>query len=270
MFKYHPFFYDEIEDNKPIWRYIDFYKFFSLLEKKALFFCKVKHFIDNWEGAHPLNEIQFLKRTLEQQSRRENQTLEEFEKSKVESFNNWQWGFDYQTNINYINSWSISAHENMALWKLYVKGEKGIAIKSNELSFKNSFKGEEKDIHMSKIIYINYSRDYFYQGEIPKKEKSFQFQNLYAPYVHKRNHFAYENEYRALISLHNDDDGKHLERIESGVFVPVDLNILIEEIYISPNSTKDFLISVQNLLELFKISKRVRFSELDDQPYKLS
>ncbi len=55
-----PIYYHEnfipLEPNTIIWRYLDFEKYKSLLENKALFFCRADKFIDPFEGSLPKME----------------------------------------------------------------------------------------------------------------------------------------------------------------------------------------------------------------------
>ncbi|KAF5417648.1 MAG: hypothetical protein C5S38_01290 [Candidatus Methanophagaceae archaeon] len=52
MYKEHPAFEKPSDEDIKIWRYIDFTKFVSLLDKKALFFARADRLSDSFEGSY--------------------------------------------------------------------------------------------------------------------------------------------------------------------------------------------------------------------------
>lgn len=57
MYKEHNSF-ESIDDNKKIWRYVDFTKFVDILENEALFFTRSDRFEDKFKGTLPIaNEV---------------------------------------------------------------------------------------------------------------------------------------------------------------------------------------------------------------------
>ena len=59
MYKEHPSF-DSPPDNAVLWRYIDFTKFVSLLDRKALFFVRADKLGDPFEGTLPDANVKAL------------------------------------------------------------------------------------------------------------------------------------------------------------------------------------------------------------------
>ena len=49
-----------IDDNRIIWKYMDFAKFMSLISQNALYFSRVDQFNDQWEGVPPRLYLKFL------------------------------------------------------------------------------------------------------------------------------------------------------------------------------------------------------------------
>ena len=49
------------DENTTIWRYMDFTKFVSLLDKKKLFLCRADKLEDSFEGSLPLDNVESLK-----------------------------------------------------------------------------------------------------------------------------------------------------------------------------------------------------------------
>ena len=52
MYKEHPAFEKPSDEDIKIWRYIDFTKFVSLLDKQALFFARADRLSDPFEGSY--------------------------------------------------------------------------------------------------------------------------------------------------------------------------------------------------------------------------
>ncbi len=269
MFKQHDNFIDEIQPGKFLWKYIDFYKFFSIIKNQSLFFCKASLFYDSWEGSYPLLELQNLKKKLLETELKHTKDLNEAKEKANDTYLGFIKRFEIMKTDTIINCWSINSHENFALWKLYVPEKNGVVIKSNVENYKECFKNVEADVNATKIHYIDYTTDFFYKNLIPKDSRQFRGFNLSAPFVHKRKHFLFEDEYRTVIHCDkNGDKLKNYKTNDKGYFIPIDLNSLIDEIFVSPGSPKDYLEFITYLLESFGIDKKVNNSVLDDEPYK--
>ena len=73
MYNEHPIFEKPDNENAKIWRYLDFTKFVSMLEKKALFFVRADKLGDQFEGSfskanlelRPKSTIRHLKERLD-------------------------------------------------------------------------------------------------------------------------------------------------------------------------------------------------------------
>ena len=52
MYKDHPALTFKLSDATIIWRFLDLPKFISILEKQALFFCKINTLDDYYEGCY--------------------------------------------------------------------------------------------------------------------------------------------------------------------------------------------------------------------------
>jgi hypothetical protein len=61
MYIAHPVFRESESLKKPIWRYMDFWKFLNLLESKALFFSNSENLGDNFEGRIPSFVLEKIK-----------------------------------------------------------------------------------------------------------------------------------------------------------------------------------------------------------------
>jgi hypothetical protein len=236
MYTSHPVFLDPKFDSIRLYRYMDFPKFESLLQRKELYFCPVDKLDDQFEGSFPQKEIDYHKR-----------------------HNNWD-GFDETfkswRNRVFISCWHYNEHESAGMWKLYSHTGKGIAIQTTISRFKKSFHGCQKEINIGRVIYIDYAKETFYQGEA----NGFRMFHFGTPFIHKRNIFQDEREYRALHICHDP------QLIDQPYF-QVDLDVLIENVIVAPQSGNQFVEQTEILLQDLLPNKKVIRSMHDQQPF---
>ena len=94
--------------------------------------------------------------------------------------------------------------------------------------------------------------------------------NLLAPYVHKRKSFEHEREIRALL-LANPPAGENGLAFDKAIMPPgvkIEVNIqeLIEKIYIAPSSPDWFSRLVGSVAQRYSYTFDVVHSKLDDKP----
>lgn len=257
MYAEHPVFNNLNDENVKIWRWMDFTKFISLLDNSSLFFSRVDKLDDPFEGSYPKTNIEYRVRKFKQL----------IETSHTISKGNWQENFSEflkkLTSHVLVNCWHISEYESAALWKLYIKGNEGIAVQSTLGRLKKCIVDKENDVFIGKVNYINYESD-----RIPDH-------NLFYPFIYKRESFHYEQELRAVIfkfGYEIKDDGElnmaqfGMPAYENGIFVPVDINTLIEKIYLSPSS-KAWLFELTNsICNKYNLDKKILQSSLDTNP----
>lgn len=228
------------DEHTTIWRYMDFTKFVSLLDKKALYFTRSDKFDDKFEGAIPDPTIKARKAlVLGLETQLAEETLKVMSQGSREVR---KWIF--------INCWHINSIESAAMWQLYGQENKGIAIRSTFARLRDSSSSSDYDIQIGMINYIDYARDIIPEG------------NAFHALFCKRRSFEYEHELRAAIlksSIAND--------IQSGLYIPCNLEILIDEIFVSPASPNWFEELVTSILGKFCINKKVKRSNLDEDPF---
>lgn len=205
------------DENIAIWRYMDFTKFIDLLERKELFFACADKFEDMFEGSFPKENVKLWPMDYKEQTK---------------------YIFSILKKFTFINCWHINSHESAAMWKLYLKSNEGIAIQSTLKKLKDSFKNTRKEllIGIGMVNYINYE-----EGGDPVRilEK-----NSIIPYFYKRKSFEHEKELRAInqqyppVSLDPAKVKKY-----GGLHVPVELDRLIEKIYITKKGITTVFIS---------------------------
>ena len=244
-YKEHPNFKLPEESSTAVWRYMNASKSISLLENESLFFSRGSALVegDKKEGSLPEENLKANPESLFSNL---------FGKSNIEGLNPHQieqaiQGHRRMTdlfgNFILINCWHLNQHESYPFWKVYGGGGNSIAIKSNIDRLKRCFgKYADYNIYIGEISYIDYSNDVIDE------------RNLLNLFLHKRHPFKDEREVRCIlyddgdIGLFSEDepDPSQLlmgEKIVlgTGVNVPIDIGILVEEIYVSPFSSNEFL-----------------------------
>ena len=112
------------------------------------------------------------------------------------------------------------------MWKLYVKNSNGVAIQSTFKRLAESFREGTDNVYIGKVKYVDYMTELIPEG------------NSFYPFLYKRKSFAHESELRAIIQRMVVKQGSQevdweKEICEIGIYVPVDIDVLVERIFIS-------------------------------------
>ena len=221
-------------DEAILWRYMDFTKFVSLLDREELFLARPDELGDPFEASLTRANIQSLDIQVA---------------SIVKAL---------ATRVG-INSWHENEFESAAMWRLYSREKDGIAIKT----FGNFFKDcmiDERDIHIGRVNYINYETEFSF------------IDNAVQPFFCKRLSFAHEHEVRAVYidipeGSYKGDMSDYPEGFDVGVYYKVDLSLLIQEIVVAPYATNWFLELVKSVLSRYKLEVPVSRSSLSNPAY---
>jgi hypothetical protein len=248
--------YEIPADNIILWRFMDFTKFVSLLKENALFFTRADKFEDPFEGAKGLlkNKPKWDKfytdfsieaiRTIPGGANR-NKTDKELLKDAVRLLNDINGIGKRQLESTFINCWHENQYESEAMWKLYtVALNQGIAIKTAYKRLYQSL-GREPGISIGRVNYMDYEKG---------------FASINDSFWFKRKSFEHEREVRAVISAFKAED-------VPGKLVPVNLNQLIEKIYLSPTSQTWFKQLVEDVLGKYGLRKKIFISDMMAKPF---
>jgi hypothetical protein len=268
MIKTHPLFSLPGDENAKIWRYLDFTKFLHLLEKSSLAFCRSDCLIDKFEGSYPTGNIKERNIRYPAERIRSNSQPNDYPASSSHII----MGITFAeaiaaANEQYkkstaINCWHINEHESVAMWKLYLKSDEGVAIQSTYkrlFDCLRTYDDQDSDVYIGKVKYIDYNKEF-----VPEKE------NI-APFIYKRKSFEHENELRAIISREpfeqNHQIGDMIDKsYDELVYIPVDLDVLIKEVRVSPTSADWFYELVKLVIDRYLPKKNVEKSDLAKDP----
>lgn len=241
MYSAKPFLNTPANEQTTIWRYMDFTKFVSLLDKKALYFARSDKLSDKFEGAIPKPTSQAMESSIIQSfevgSSIAQETLKEISEANREVR---KWLF--------LNCWHMNDNESAAMWQLYVQKNEGIAIRSTFSRLSDSL-SSPYEVIIGMVNYIDYDKTMIPTGNV--------FHALFC----KRRSFEHEHELRAAILKPNK--GSNLLQ---GLYIPCNLNILVDEIFVSPESPNWFKELVSSILEKYSLDRVVKRSSLDEDP----
>jgi hypothetical protein len=271
-------------DNTKIWQYMDLSEFIHLLYSKSLFFCNTKKFGDPFEGSLPLlnnivneqKEYQITKKLLGNKKKFKN---------VIKSQPIIKWNYQGWKNRVLVNCWHMNNSESAAMWNSYSYRNSGIALQSTFKRLKNSIKSCKEEIIIGEVQYLNYRNEWL------KESLGWEI------FLTKKRPYEYERELRALNIVYDSDlynkklfntsfskkDEIILDKDQTtkakkilsmnnkkgfpvyipGKLIKINLDNLIESIYVSPYVDDYFIEVINSLIEKYDISnKDIILSEL--------
>lgn len=242
--------FSQPEDEKiKVWRYMDFTKFIALIDSKSLYFARTDKLDDPFEGSLPRHNAIIREYNPDKIS---SETRDQLIRAMVEMSKNNESRKKYMA----VNCWHMNDCESAAMWKLYLNNNEGIAVQSTYSRLKKSLTDKEK-IYLGRVKYIDYDSEYI------------DTNNIFEPFMHKRKSFIHENEVRALISRWPVDNNKIdfvQETIDHGVSVDVDVETLIERIFIAPNAPDWLSNLIKSVIHRYNYQFEIVHSKLGDNP----
>ncbi len=211
-----------------VWKYLDLSKFLDLLLCKQLFMSRSDKFEDQYEGT-------FSEPTYEE--------MKKISENNPEFLDTYK---SHRKNV-VISSWHINEYESYAMWQIFTKNNEGLAIQSTIGRVQEAMAPENRyEQHIGEVQYIDY-----------KKEK-IPFDNNFFPFLFKRKSFQYEREVRIISDL-----SEYNMYINEGVKTDVDINKLIEKIYIHPKSQNWYKNLVIQLMQQLGFDFTIEKSDLE-------
>jgi len=216
------------EHDTVVWKYLDLSKFLDLLMSKKLFMSRSDKFEDQYEGT-------FSEPTFEE--------IRKISENNPEFLDTYK---SQRKNV-VISSWHINEYESFAMWQIFTQNSEGLAIQSTIGRIQDSLKAEKQfEQHIGEVNYIDYKKEY-----IP-------FDDDFFPFLFKRKSFQYEREVRIISNL-----SPYNLNINEGVKIDVDINTLIEKIYIHPKSENWYKNLVIQLVQQLGFDFTIEKSDLE-------
>ena len=238
MYHSHPCL-NEPSDTDQIWRYMSFPKFISLLEFGQLYFTRINNLEDPYEGVLPRKTVDRMREVLSKSDRKD------ISQRRLIIQNN----IDYMTGMRpmfAVSCWHMGNSESDSMWNRYIDGSGGIAVKSTFGHFKDAVASVEHAVYGCLVEYIDYDNT------------DIDEMNAFNWVKYKRLEFMSDREFRGVLMLPGN--------IAEGVCVDVGVEVLIDEVIVSPKSDGWVVGLVKALLRKYEINASVHRSRLSNAP----
>jgi hypothetical protein len=229
---------EQPSDDETVWRYMDLARFISLLDSKSLFFTQASKMADKWEGAY--GEGPFAVGTFQR--------------------------YVQDTGVRhamFLNCWHLSEYESAAMWDIYQREGRGVAIRSTWGELKASLRTREP-IAGGKVTYVDYVG------------LTVSGTNVFDPFRYKRKSFEHEREVRLvywgddLVPGRSGTPGPPIPRRSSdyppGVPMKVDLPSLIGKVFLAPDADAWLKPLIKRVLSKYRLEVDVVQSDLNVGP----
>lgn len=232
--------------NSVLRRYLDLPKFVSMLSNKALPMIRIDKFEDKWEGfSAPLLEKEYY-----------GFFGEDYKISDLERFEQGE----QLRKFYYASCWHMSDIESDAMWKLYMSGNEGLAIRTTYQRLIYSLRDVSQEFLIGKVRYTK-----------PRPDLS-----MLLACMTKREPFAHEREVRVIwhdadaeqaYRNKNVDSRFNPDEQPSVILFHCDFKQLIEEVTISPKAGLWFVPAIRDMLQKYGLTDvRVSQSALSGEP----
>ncbi|MBG6110722.1 hypothetical protein H4V97_001193 [Flavobacterium sp. CG_23.5] len=216
------------DPNTIVWKYLDLSKFLDLLMSEKLFMSRSDKFEDQYEGTFS------------------EPTFEEIRKLSIDNPDFLNYYKSHREKVA-ISSWHINEYESFAMWQIFTQNSEGLAIQSTIGRLQNALNPETNfDQYIGEVNYIDYKKEY-----IP-------FDDMFFPFLFKRKSFQYEREVRIITDIAENNI-----KINEGLKINIDINQLIEKIYIHPKSENWYKNLVIQLVKQLGFDFTIEKSDLE-------
>ena len=211
-----------------VWKYLDLSKFLDLLLSQRLFMSRSDKFEDQYEGTFSEPTFEEIKKLSEH-----NPEFLKFYKERREKV--------------VISSWHINEYESFAMWQIFTQNNEGLAIQSTVGRLQKALQADTTyQQSIGEVNYIDYKKEY-----IP-------FDDMFFPFLFKRKSFIYEREIRIIC-----DASARVNPVNEGLNISVNINDLIEKIYIHPKSENWYKKLIIGLLKKLDFDFLIEKSDLE-------
>ncbi|WP_394842273.1 hypothetical protein LZC95_34995 [Pendulispora brunnea] len=211
---------EALDDDAPIWRFMDFTKYVSMLHRGALFFARADQLPDPFEGLYARRNRGLAPATSDPRKVHE----------RV-----------------FVSCWHANEHESAAMWRIYLNGEEGLAVRSTVRQLAAALSNGTETFYLGAVRYLDYKKE-----PVPKGHELL-------PFFCKRKSFDYEREVRALWQ-------SDVRSAEVGRYFNTSLDHLIEEVVVSPTAERWFEELVHSVTEKYGLSLPIVSSSMRDPP----
>ena len=238
-------------DIATVWRYMDLWKFQSILETFGLYFVRSDRFSDSWDSVLPPKWRDKMQRVM-------------CDRPDGGKYTEAAWYEEREVPTNPICCFNCDENESERMWREYTRSTDALAIRSTVGRLKGCFSSSAVEV---RIGLVNYG--YHDDLEEPQfvitwwgdDEPAATLNPWYVSRYLKRVDFAYEKEIRASIHVNRED-----QPIDPGYNLVIGspgIRTLIESIHVHPSATTGQRKHLKSLLDKYG------FCDIDLQPSTL-
>jgi hypothetical protein len=235
------------DESVKVLRYLTTNKFERFLRDSSIYLPRLDQFEDPWEGSLPKSAFSGS-----------DEIAELGLASSVEGRRLWSKQF-------YVSCWNASNDESDAMWKLYCgsDGKEGVCVVSSYRQLSHVETGANSPLHLGAVTYIDYET-----GRL-------SFRDSFAPMMHKRSQFAFEQEVRIVLSnlctfylLTREQAERALDSTALGKRLRCDLSMLVTSILVRPSASQDYRGHVVELVQRYQpdLVDRIEWSRMRGNP----
>lgn len=214
--EFHPSFTNKPGDDDVLWRYMDLARFLSLLEDEAIYFARADQMSDRWEGSFSQANVELRPQLYGELFKDMNRQYVGMRESGLRS--------------THISCWHESPVESAAMWDIYQREGRGVAVKTTWANLIASI-GSDRSIFGGRVNYVDYRTTFIPEG------------NFFDRFMHKRLSFSHEREVRLIMMTGRSTPHPTEENttIPLGpeppvIPIPVDLKRLIQAVHVAPDA----------------------------------
>jgi hypothetical protein len=245
--------FDELVSTPPddavLWRYLPVIQFARMLQSESLWFSRLEHLGDPFEGS--VSRVSTLMREALVEH------LAGGDEAKAEGLRTQMSRTRELRRAVFVSCWHQSEYESDAMWRLYMR-DAGVAIRTDvgtprsQLTRPAATTAAGGDIFVGTVSYLDYTVNL-----VPTW-------NVIGPALYKRAAFSHESEVRALfMSFREFTDGSPSP---DGFDIPIEPSALIGLVRVNPMADSWVLESVQNLASTYGLQAPVEQSDLQSDP----
>ena len=262
---------------------MDVGRFLAVLKSKCLYFARPHELDDKWE-AHQLPRIR--KELLDWAYIREERWQERYgtaeealkQRSSPEMIAESEaqlW--DHFTHRALVNCWHCNEGESIAMWKLYTSGAEGVAIQSSIRRLRDALNKSGNPFSIAPVQY----NDHETSTERAVSDPAAHFTNPILSVFSKRKVFSHEREIRVVIDYLTDFGSRvhvkegdlapeipvEFDNKEPGRQIPVDLEILVSRIVVSPSYPSWAVPALQDAVYAAGVQVKIANSSVHEVPF---
>jgi hypothetical protein len=218
--------------SQPLWRYLDFTKFLAILVNHGLYMSRLDRLDDKYEGWIPDTPRAKYRGFFQEEDFVRDQRLGKRAARLRKAF--------------YVNCWHANDEESDAMWKIYARGDYGVAIRTTRRHLSAALKDAAENVSLYRVDYTDQARRPTHGGSVLRA------------CLTKRRAFKHEKEVRLIWQRDTSDGpGGSRERSTDGFYVHCDLGQLLEGVRVAPTSKPWFTPVVRDILQKYEINPEV-------------